>query len=79
MIPNFTTNDALQYIYQEASSQLTVQIHIARNRDDSFNEALLEFELLRLKLDQLRLTPNNLSIYIRDIGTMSAVANDCTG
>jgi len=62
MIPNFTTNDALQYIYQEASSQLTVQIYIARNRDDSFNEALLEFELLRLKLDQLRLTPNNLSI-----------------
>ena len=55
MIPNFTTNDALQYIYQEASSQLTAQIHIARNRDDSFNEALLEFELLRL-------TPNNLSI-----------------
>ncbi len=62
MTPNFTTNDALQYIYQEASSQLTVQIYIARNRDDSFNEVLLEFESLRLKLDQLRLTPNNLSI-----------------
>ena len=62
MTPNFTTNDALQYIYQEASSQLTVQIYIARNRDDSFNEVLLEFESLKLKLDQLRLTPNNLSI-----------------
>ena len=62
MIPNFTTNDALKYIYQEASSQLTAQIHIARNRDDSFNEVLLEFELLRLKLEHLRLIPNNRSI-----------------
>lgn len=62
MTPNFTTNDALKYIYQEASSQLTAQIHIARNRDDSFNEVLLEFESLRLKLEHLRLIPNNRSI-----------------
>ena len=62
MPPNFITNDALKYIYKEASSQLTAQIHIARNRDDSFNEVLLEFESLRLKLDHLRLIPNNRSI-----------------
>jgi hypothetical protein len=62
MNPNFTINDVLKYIYQEASSQLKVQIHLVRNRDDTFNEVLLEFESLRLKLDQLRLTPNNLSI-----------------
>jgi len=62
MNPNFTINDVLKYIYQEASSQLKVQIHFVRNRDDTFNEVLLEFESLRLKLDQLRLTPNNLSI-----------------
>ena len=62
MTPNFTTNDALKYIYQEASSQLTTQIHIARDRDDSFNEVLLEFESLRLKLEHLRLIPNNRSI-----------------
>ncbi len=62
MNPNFTINDVLKYIYQEASSQLKEQIHFVRNRDDTFNEVLLEFESLRLKLDQLRLTPNNLSI-----------------
>ena len=62
MNPNFTINDVLKYIYQEASSQLKGQIHLVRNRDDTFNEVLLEFESLRLKLDQLRLTPNNLSI-----------------
>ena len=62
MTPTFTTNDALKYVYQEASSQLTAQIHIARNRDDSFNEVLLEFESLRLKLEHLRLKPNNRSI-----------------
>jgi hypothetical protein len=62
MTPNFTTNDAIIYIYKEASSQLTTQIHIARDRDDSFNEVLLEFESLRLKLEHLRLKPNNRSI-----------------
>ena len=62
MTPNFTTNDAIIYIYKEASSQLTTQIHIARDRDDSFNEVLLEFESLRLKLEHLRLIPNNRSI-----------------
>ena len=62
MNPNFTISDVLKYIYQEASSQLKAQIHFVRNRDDTFNEVLLEFESLRLKLDQLRLTPNNLSI-----------------
>ena len=62
MTPNFTTNDALKYIYKEASSHLTTQIHIARDRDDSFNEVLLEFESLRLKLEHLRLKPNNRSI-----------------
>jgi hypothetical protein len=67
MTPNFTTNDALKYIYKEASSQLTTQIHIARDRDDSFNEVLLEFESLRLKLEHLRLKPNNRSIENIDV------------
>ena len=41
MNPNFTINDVLKYIYQEVSSQLKVQIHLVRNRDDTFNEVLL--------------------------------------
>ena len=62
MTPNFITHDVLKYIYKEASSQLSAKIHIARNRENSFNEEVLEFESLSLKLDHLRLQPCHRSV-----------------
>ena len=62
MTSNFTTYDVLKYVYNEASSKLRSQIKMVRNRDNSFNEEMLEFESLSLKLDHLRFQPSLRSI-----------------